>query len=184
MEKTRLPDDIRALNARLLTEPELTENVGPVHVLTVIGRASGKRPAVSRPRARPRHLAYVQLRHPATARSAAATCRQHGRPLSPVANACDRGLQGARGATQACPRPARALAGQATPDGATPGRLDDPADGQAVIELALGTYRRIDVLCNIAATAYFNWLEDVTDEGVGSRSLGRGRRRLLLTRGA
>ena len=43
MEKTRLPDDIRALNARLLTEPELTENVGPVHVLTVIGRASGKR---------------------------------------------------------------------------------------------------------------------------------------------
>ena len=53
-----------------------------------------------------------------------------------------------------------------------------------MIELALGTYRRIDVLCNIAATAYFNWLEDVTDEGVGSRSLGRGRRRLLLTRGA
>jgi NAD(P)-dependent dehydrogenase (short-subunit alcohol dehydrogenase family) len=45
-----------------------------------------------------------------------------------------------------------------------PCRLDDPADCEALIELALGTYRRIDVLCNIAATAYFNWLEDITDE--------------------
>ena len=45
-----------------------------------------------------------------------------------------------------------------------PGRLDDPADCQALIELALGTYARIDALYNIAATAYFNWLEDVTDE--------------------
>ncbi len=45
-----------------------------------------------------------------------------------------------------------------------PCRLDDPADCQALIELALGTYGRIDVLCNIAATAYFNWLEDITDE--------------------
>ena len=42
MEKTRLPDDIRALNARLLAEPELTENMGPVHVLTVLGRTTGK----------------------------------------------------------------------------------------------------------------------------------------------
>jgi NAD(P)-dependent dehydrogenase (short-subunit alcohol dehydrogenase family) len=45
-----------------------------------------------------------------------------------------------------------------------PCRLDDPADCQALIELAVGTYGRIDVLCNIAATAYFNWLEDITDE--------------------
>src|SRR6478672_6214633 len=45
-----------------------------------------------------------------------------------------------------------------------PCRLDDPADCQALVELALGTYGRIDVLCNIAATAYFNWLEDITDE--------------------
>jgi len=45
-----------------------------------------------------------------------------------------------------------------------PCRLDDPADCEAVIELALGTYGRIDALCNIAATAYFNWLEDITDE--------------------
>ena len=27
-----------------------------------------------------------------------------------------------------------------------------------------GQYGRIDVLCNFAATAYFNWLEDITDE--------------------
>ena len=45
-----------------------------------------------------------------------------------------------------------------------PCRLDDPSDCQALVELALGTYGRIDVLCNVAATAYFNWLEDITDE--------------------
>jgi NAD(P)-dependent dehydrogenase (short-subunit alcohol dehydrogenase family) len=45
-----------------------------------------------------------------------------------------------------------------------PCRLDDPADCQALIELALGTYSRIDVLFNLAATSYFNWLEDITDE--------------------
>ncbi|HEY1518073.1 MAG TPA: SDR family oxidoreductase [Solirubrobacteraceae bacterium] len=45
-----------------------------------------------------------------------------------------------------------------------PCRLDDPSDCQALVELALGTYGRIDVLCNIAGTAYFNWLEDITDE--------------------
>ena len=45
-----------------------------------------------------------------------------------------------------------------------PCRLDDPSDCQALVELALSTYGHIDVLCNIAATAYFNWLEDITDE--------------------
>jgi NAD(P)-dependent dehydrogenase (short-subunit alcohol dehydrogenase family) len=45
-----------------------------------------------------------------------------------------------------------------------PCHLSDPADCQALVELALSTYGRIDVLCNIAATAYFNWLEDITDE--------------------
>jgi NAD(P)-dependent dehydrogenase (short-subunit alcohol dehydrogenase family) len=45
-----------------------------------------------------------------------------------------------------------------------PCRLDDPADCQALIELALGTYGRVDVLFNLAATSYFNWLEDITDE--------------------
>ena len=45
-----------------------------------------------------------------------------------------------------------------------PCRLDDPSDCQALVELAVGTYGRIDVLCNVAATAYFNGLEDITDE--------------------
>src|SRR5882762_1976901 len=45
-----------------------------------------------------------------------------------------------------------------------PCRLDDPADCQALIELALGTDGRVDVLFNLAAMQYFNWLEDITDE--------------------
>jgi NAD(P)-dependent dehydrogenase (short-subunit alcohol dehydrogenase family) len=45
-----------------------------------------------------------------------------------------------------------------------PSHLTDPADCQALVELALGTFGRVDVLFNLAATAYFNWLEDVTDE--------------------
>jgi NAD(P)-dependent dehydrogenase (short-subunit alcohol dehydrogenase family) len=42
--------------------------------------------------------------------------------------------------------------------------LDDPADCRALVELALGTYGRIDVLFNLAAMQYFNWLEEITDE--------------------
>ena len=42
-----------------------------------------------------------------------------------------------------------------------PCRLDDPADCQALVELALATYGQIDVLCNIAATAYFNWRHEI-----------------------
>jgi NAD(P)-dependent dehydrogenase (short-subunit alcohol dehydrogenase family) len=45
-----------------------------------------------------------------------------------------------------------------------PCRLDDPGDCHALIELALGTYGKADVLFNLAATSYFNWLEDITDE--------------------
>ena len=42
MDRTRLPDDIRALNARLTADPALTETMGPVHVLSVVGRRSGR----------------------------------------------------------------------------------------------------------------------------------------------
>src|SRR5947209_18263819 len=42
MDRTRLPDDIQALNARLKADPGLTANMGPVHILTVTGRRSGK----------------------------------------------------------------------------------------------------------------------------------------------
>jgi NAD(P)-dependent dehydrogenase (short-subunit alcohol dehydrogenase family) len=43
-------------------------------------------------------------------------------------------------------------------------RLTDPADCQALIDLALSTFGRVDVLFNLAAMSYFNWLEDITDE--------------------
>jgi NAD(P)-dependent dehydrogenase (short-subunit alcohol dehydrogenase family) len=45
-----------------------------------------------------------------------------------------------------------------------PCHLDDPADCKALVELALGTFGRVDVLFNLAATSYFNWLEDIIDE--------------------
>jgi NAD(P)-dependent dehydrogenase (short-subunit alcohol dehydrogenase family) len=45
-----------------------------------------------------------------------------------------------------------------------PCRLDDPVDCQTLIELALSTYGGIDVVFNLAAKEYFNWLEDITDE--------------------
>jgi NAD(P)-dependent dehydrogenase (short-subunit alcohol dehydrogenase family) len=45
-----------------------------------------------------------------------------------------------------------------------PCRLDDPADCDALVQLALGTFGRLDVLFNLAGMQYFNWLEDITDE--------------------
>jgi NAD(P)-dependent dehydrogenase (short-subunit alcohol dehydrogenase family) len=45
-----------------------------------------------------------------------------------------------------------------------PCHLTKPADCQALVDLAVRTYGRIDVLFNNAAMAYFNWLEDITDE--------------------
>jgi NAD(P)-dependent dehydrogenase (short-subunit alcohol dehydrogenase family) len=45
-----------------------------------------------------------------------------------------------------------------------PCNLSDPADCQALVELAVGTYGRIDVLFNLAARSSFNRLEDITDE--------------------
>src|SRR5271156_4953832 len=45
-----------------------------------------------------------------------------------------------------------------------PCHLTNPADCQALVDFAVHTYGRIDVLFNNAAMAYFNWLEDITDE--------------------
>jgi NAD(P)-dependent dehydrogenase (short-subunit alcohol dehydrogenase family) len=45
-----------------------------------------------------------------------------------------------------------------------PCHLEDPSDCEALVKLAVSTYGRIDVLFNLAAMAYFNWLEDITDE--------------------
>jgi NAD(P)-dependent dehydrogenase (short-subunit alcohol dehydrogenase family) len=45
-----------------------------------------------------------------------------------------------------------------------PCHLTEPSECQAMVELAVKTYGRIDVLFNNAAMAYFNWLEDITDD--------------------
>ena len=45
-----------------------------------------------------------------------------------------------------------------------PCHLTKPADCQALVDFAIRTYGRIDVLFNNAAMAYFNWLEDITDD--------------------
>jgi NAD(P)-dependent dehydrogenase (short-subunit alcohol dehydrogenase family) len=45
-----------------------------------------------------------------------------------------------------------------------PCRLTEPSECQALVDLAVHTHERIDVLFNNAAMAYFNWLEDITDE--------------------
>jgi NAD(P)-dependent dehydrogenase (short-subunit alcohol dehydrogenase family) len=45
-----------------------------------------------------------------------------------------------------------------------PCRLTEAADCRALVELAIETHGRIDVLFNLAGLAYFNWLEDITDE--------------------
>jgi NAD(P)-dependent dehydrogenase (short-subunit alcohol dehydrogenase family) len=42
--------------------------------------------------------------------------------------------------------------------------LTKAADCRALVDLAVRTYGRIDVLFNNAAMAYFNWLEDISDE--------------------
>jgi NAD(P)-dependent dehydrogenase (short-subunit alcohol dehydrogenase family) len=42
--------------------------------------------------------------------------------------------------------------------------LTKPVECQALVDFAVHTYGRIDVLFNNAAIAYFNWLEDITDE--------------------
>jgi NAD(P)-dependent dehydrogenase (short-subunit alcohol dehydrogenase family) len=45
-----------------------------------------------------------------------------------------------------------------------PCRLTRPEDCQALVEFAVRTFGRVDVLFNNAAMAYFNWIEDITDE--------------------
>jgi NAD(P)-dependent dehydrogenase (short-subunit alcohol dehydrogenase family) len=45
-----------------------------------------------------------------------------------------------------------------------PCQLTKPTDCQGLIDFAVRTFGRIDVLFNNAAMAYFNWIEDITDE--------------------
>jgi NAD(P)-dependent dehydrogenase (short-subunit alcohol dehydrogenase family) len=45
-----------------------------------------------------------------------------------------------------------------------PCNLTNPAKCQALVDLAIQTYGRIDVLFNNAAMGYFNWIEDISNE--------------------
>ena len=45
-----------------------------------------------------------------------------------------------------------------------PCHLTETSDCQALVELSLGAYGRIDVLFNLAGLSYFNWFEDITDQ--------------------
>jgi NAD(P)-dependent dehydrogenase (short-subunit alcohol dehydrogenase family) len=45
-----------------------------------------------------------------------------------------------------------------------PCHLTEPAECRTLVDFAVRTYGRIDVLFNNAAMAYFNWLEDITDD--------------------
>jgi NAD(P)-dependent dehydrogenase (short-subunit alcohol dehydrogenase family) len=47
---------------------------------------------------------------------------------------------------------------------AQPCDLSKPVNCQTLVDLAMRTFGRIDVLFNNAAMAYFNWLEDISDE--------------------
>src|SRR4051794_41272697 len=44
-----------------------------------------------------------------------------------------------------------------------PCNLADPAECQALADMAITAYGRIDALFNVAARAYFSWLEDISD---------------------
>jgi NAD(P)-dependent dehydrogenase (short-subunit alcohol dehydrogenase family) len=45
-----------------------------------------------------------------------------------------------------------------------PCHLTEPAECRTLVDFAVRAYGRIDVLFNNAAMAYFNWLEDITDD--------------------
>lgn len=45
-----------------------------------------------------------------------------------------------------------------------PADLSRPEGARALVELAMQSFGRIDVVFNNAAMAYFNWLEDISDE--------------------
>jgi NAD(P)-dependent dehydrogenase (short-subunit alcohol dehydrogenase family) len=45
-----------------------------------------------------------------------------------------------------------------------PCHLTNPTDCQALVDFAVRSFGRVDVLFNNAAMAYFNWIEDITDE--------------------
>jgi NAD(P)-dependent dehydrogenase (short-subunit alcohol dehydrogenase family) len=71
---------------------------------------------------------------------------------------CDLNVEGAEATIQTVRKQGGAMVSL------QPCRLSNPADCRALVDLAVRTFSRIDVLFNNAAVAYFNWLEDITDE--------------------
>jgi NAD(P)-dependent dehydrogenase (short-subunit alcohol dehydrogenase family) len=59
----------------------------------------------------------------------------------------------------------RAVRGEGgTMESLQPSRLSNATECKALVDFAVRTFGRIDVLFNNAAMAYFNWLEDISDE--------------------
>src|SRR5258706_3197281 len=65
-----------------------------------------------------------------------------------------------------------------------PCRLTDPADCRALVALAVSTFGRIDVVFNLAAASYFNWLEAISDDEWDGARRGEGDLVFYLTRAA
>jgi|SRR5579859_879792 len=62
--------------------------------------------------------------------------------------------------------------------------LTDPVQCQALVDFAIATFGRIDVLFNNAAIAYFNWIEDVSDAEWRATGAGEVDLVFYLTRAA
>jgi len=71
---------------------------------------------------------------------------------------CDVNISAAEATVQAV----RAQGGTMT--SLQPCQLAEPSECQALVDFAVRAHGRIDVLFNNAAMAYFNWIEDITDE--------------------
>jgi NAD(P)-dependent dehydrogenase (short-subunit alcohol dehydrogenase family) len=71
---------------------------------------------------------------------------------------CDLNLESAQATVQMVRREG------GTMESLQPCRLSNAAECRALVDFAVRTFSRIDVLFNNAAMAYFNWLEDISDE--------------------
>jgi NAD(P)-dependent dehydrogenase (short-subunit alcohol dehydrogenase family) len=71
---------------------------------------------------------------------------------------CDLNVESAEATVQMVRR------GGGTMESLQPCHLSNAAQCQALVDFAVRTFSRIDVLFNNAAMAYFNWLEDISDE--------------------
>jgi NAD(P)-dependent dehydrogenase (short-subunit alcohol dehydrogenase family) len=71
---------------------------------------------------------------------------------------CDLNVESAEATVQAVRREG------GTMESLQPCRLSNAAECQALADFAVRTFGRVDVLFNNAAMAYFNWLEDITDD--------------------